>query len=291
MPSKQDLERRLASVRNTKKITYAMKLVSAAKLKKAQDASAASKRYMDSLLQVLGKLIAELEGSDVTHPLLEERQVQKIGLIVVGGSRGLAGAYNSNVGKRVDAFFNELSKTRPGVSVETFILGKKVAEHYRRVKRKYVRSEETLPEDPFRWPITELCNEVCEKFVNHELDEVYLIYTKFRSAISMSVQSEKLLPLSLDSVKVSEEKAAQTLFEPSVTEVMTAVLPLIVRSLVQRAALDAKAGEHGSRMTAMDSASKNAGDLINSLKLTVDKLRQGKITAELLDIIGGSEAT
>ena len=295
MAGLKEIKRRIKSVKNTRKITYAMKLVSAAKLKKAQDAVTASRAYTDTLFKLTAELSREQAGSEFTHPLMEKReQVKNVRFLVVGGSRGLCGGYNTNVNKKVEQGIKEVLETNPDANISTVIVGKKPAEYARRIKREYLASYEDLPEDPNTWPIDDICKEIELAYTREEIDEVYLVFTKFRSALSQTAMCEKLIPLEGEAaaVETSEESAEPgiTLFEPSAEEVFSAVVPRIVRSKVRQASLDAKASEHGSRMTAMDSATTNAGELISKLTLLHNRLRQSGITSELLDIIGGAEA-
>ena len=287
MAGLKEIRRRLHSVRNTKKITYAMKLVSAAKLRKAQEAVTSSRSYTEAINALLAEVLAENETGQYSHPLLERRsEIKRIGVLVVGGGRGLCGGYNTNINKRVEALAREKANT----PLDWFILGKKPAEYFRRVSRKYVMSQEQLSEDANRWPIEEVAFELENRFLRGELDEVYMIYTRFRSAISTSVMCERIVPLEAEVAGNRPGAAGLTLFEPNALAVFQALMPRILRAKIRQAALDAKASEHGSRMTAMDSATKNAGELIDKLQLTHNKLRQGGITSELLDIIGGAEA-
>lgn len=269
-----------------------MKLVSAAKLRKAQESVTRSRDYTQALNALLHELSIEAGLSEAVHPLMEVRPVKKIACLVIGGSRGLCGGFNTNLNKRVEAFVRE--KSAAGFSdISFFIMGKKPAEYFRRVSRSYHTAVEDLSEDANRWPIEQICDKVEEGFLAGQFDEAYLIYTKFRSAISNSLVCEKLLPLRGESAATSGKVTGATgltLFEPSALEVFAALMPRILRTKVRQAALDAKASEHGSRMTAMDSATKNAGDLTNRLQLKHNKVRQGGITSELLDIIGGAEA-
>jgi len=299
MPNLKDIKRRIKSVKNTKKITYAMKLVSAAKLKKAQDAVTASREYTNALARLLEELSQEQGASDFTHPLLEPKaQVKKIRLLVVGGSRGLCGGYNSNINKKIAHAHHELSEKTPGVVIEAVALGKKVGEYFRRTKLPCVKSYEDLPDSANDWPIEEICQALEQQYQSGDIDEVYLIYTRFKSAMSQTVEFQRVLPMQpqiTDSGKseVLEEAptaGGATLFEPSAAAVYRAIVPRILRTKVRQAGLEAKASEFGSRMVAMDSATSNAGELVDKLTLQHNKLRQGAITAELLDIIGGANA-
>jgi F-type H+-transporting ATPase subunit gamma len=292
MAGLKEIRRRLKSVNNTKKITSAMKLVSAAKLRKTQDAVVRSRGYTDSLKGVLAQLQG---GNEFSHPLLEARpSVKKVRVLVLGGSRGLCGAFNTNVNRKVDALLKELSQKYPGAEVSSVLMGKKPAEFYRRVGRPYVEAIENLPDDPNGWPIQEVCQRLEVDFMRGDFDELHIVYTRFRSAISTVPTAEMLLPLNRDSVSTatttSGAASGVTLFEPNPQRVFDAVVPRIVRALVRQAAFDTKASEHASRMTAMDNATKNAKELIHSLTLKRNKLRQSGITSQLLDIVGGAEA-
>ena len=294
MAGLKEIRRRLKSVNNTKKITSAMKLVSAAKLRKTQDAVVRSRAYTEALRGILGQLQS---GSEFSHPLLEPRAaVKKIGILVLGGQRGLCGGFNTNTNRKIEALYQELAKKHPGAEVSAIILGKKPAEYYRRVGRKYIESVENLADDPNNWPTQEMCQRLELDFLKGEFDELYLVYTRFRSAISTVPTAERLLPLDKEalatatSAKTLQAATGVTLFEPNPQRVFDAVVPRIVRAIVRQAAFDTKASEHASRMTAMDNATKNAKELIHSLTLTRNKLRQTGITSQLLDIVGGAEA-
>ncbi|MCB0333362.1 MAG: F0F1 ATP synthase subunit gamma, partial [Bdellovibrionales bacterium] len=182
MAGLKDIKRRIKSVKNTKKITYAMKLVSAAKLKKAQDAVKASREYTDALTELLANLSRECEGADFSHPLMEAHtEVKKVRLIIIGGSRGLCGGYNTNINKRVLKAIDELSEKHPGAVIESVILGKKPAEFFRIRQMKYAASHEGLPEDANLWPVDDICLQLESDFLKGEIDEAYLLYTQFRS--------------------------------------------------------------------------------------------------------------
>lgn len=287
MPSTKDIRSRIHSVKNTRKITYAMKLVSAAKLKKAQDAVLKSREYTEALQDLLKDLSSGL--SDLSHPLMEVRsEVKKTLLVVIGGSRGLCGGYNTNVHRRID----EIVREKKG-DTELLIIGKKPSEYARRMKHPYVASYEEISEDPNSWPFDEISRKIEEKFTSGEFDEVLILFTKFKSALSMDVRVDRLLPLSTLEQGLSSSAGSGSgniIYEPSQQEVFFGAIPRIFRAKLRQASLDAKASEHGSRMTAMDAATKNAGDLIQKLSLLYNKLRQQGITSELLDIIGGAEA-
>lgn len=302
----KEIKSRIRTAKNTNKITYAMKLVSAAKLKKAQDAVSSSREYTDALDEMLATLLATLDTSKLSHPLLTPREkITRKLFIVVGASRGLCGAYNAGISKACDKILRE----NPEESVTMIVLGKKPSEHIRKhalesgvYTEQALNLYEDLPDDPNEWPLADVTRFAIEWFLagrednranaplEHVVDEVYLVYTKFHSAISMEVCSKKILPLKLQ-VDETSGYAPKTIFEPSAESVFEALIPRLVRAQIQQSCLDAKASEHASRMTAMDAATKNAKDLIEKLTLTHNKLRQAAITADILDIVGGAEAT
>lgn len=289
MAGLKEIKRRLVSVKNTSQITRAMKLVSAAKLARAQEAVTKSQEYAETLQGLMRTILSQINVEDVEHPLLQKRDhVKKVRLVVVGGSRGLCGAYNTNVNKAVAAYFADSSD----VEIETVIVGKKPAEYYRRVKRTYLQSHEALPEDPNLWPLAEITENLKNDYISGEIDEAYLIFTHFKTVMSQQVRTEKILPFAIEESKAEEIPADQglTIFEPSQEEVFANLIPRLMRVKIQQACLESKASEHASRMTAMDSATKNAGELKDKLQLLHNRLRQSGITGELLDIVGGVEA-
>lgn len=266
-----------------------MKLVSAAKLRKTQEAAAKSRVYTNALKGVLSQLQT---GSEFSHPLLEAKaEVKRVRVLVLGGARGLCGAFNTNINRAVDAFYRE----HPNWEISATILGKKPAEHFRRTGKAYVNSVETLPEDPLLWPTDEACKKLEAEFLEGKFDELHLVYTRFKSAISMKATVERIFPLDKEAleggkVEATEGPTGNTLIEPGAKEVFDVVVPRIVRAIIRQSALDTKASEHASRMTAMDNATKNASELIHTLTQKRNKLRQAGITNQLLDIVGGAEA-
>jgi F-type H+-transporting ATPase subunit gamma len=293
MAGLKEIRRRLKSVSNTKKITYAMKLVSAAKLRKTQEAVVKSRSYTDALKGVLAQLGT---GGDYSHPLLEARTtVKRVCVLVLGGARGLSGAYNTNVNRMVETVAKDLAAKHPGAQISWVLMGKKPAEYFRRVGRSYEESIENLSDDPNAWPINDVCQKLEIGFLKEDFDELHIIYTRFRSAISLVPTAEQLFPLSREALSGSSTEAPTerndiAIFEPNPQRVFNAVVPRIVRAMVRQAAFDTKASEHASRMTAMDNATKNASELIDTLTLKRNKLRQTGITNQLLDIVGGAEA-
>lgn len=288
------MERRIASVKNTRKITRAMKLVSTAKLTRAQEAVTRSRDYSSALGTLLQQLSAGVDLSTVSHPLMQPREeIRNIRIVVVGASKGLCGAYNTNLNKRTDALIRQFRKDYPQAVIDGVLVGKKPAEFFRRVKHSYSKSYEKLPENPNLWPIQEVCEDLEKDYSAEKIDLVYLVYTRFKSIMTQQVMAEKLLPFAVETEAGKGDAAASssvTKFEPSAAKVFEALIPRLMGVKIRQACLDAKASEHANRMTAMDSATKNAGELIDDLTLTYNRLRQSGITAELLDIVGGAEA-
>ena len=297
MAGLKDIKLRIKSVKNTKKITYAMKLVSAAKLRKAQDAVAQGRVYTDNLSGLLGDLLQGDLLEDFSDPLLTPKDsVKKVTVLVVGATKGLCGAYVSGVNKALASLFKDMKGEEIELTLK--VLGKKPLEFCKREGAHVADGYDDLPEDPDLWPLDEICASLREEFINGEADEVHLLYTKFKSALSMKPVREKLLPMDADELAVTDQPSEGEegfvsgvhLFEPTPAKVLSALLPRIFRARVRQACLDAKAGEHASRMTAMDAATKNAGELIDRLQLKHNKLRQTNITSQILDIVGGAEA-
>lgn len=293
MPSLKELDNRLKSVRNTKKTTYAMKLVSAAKLRRAQEAAVNAREYTNALVALGDRLLDALPADERTHPLMEVRaKVSVVRIIAAGGNRGLCGSYNAALGKALLLKVKALQTQYPGAKIEVTPLGKKVFEFCKRNNLEVVHYIDNLPEDAQNWPLDQICEQFEKDFLAGIVDRVVLVTTKFRSAISMTPSSFPVLPTEPieDRTIDPEIIAGVRVFEPSAQAVWAKLIPQIVRATLLQGCLDAKAAEHGARMTAMDNATKNAGELIVKLQRTYNKVRQGRITAELLDIIGGAEA-
>lgn len=294
MAGLKEIRRRIKSVKNTRKITYAMKLVSAAKLKKVQDALEHSRDYADALDNLLVQLQIENTGSSFSHPLLAPHEsVKNVRLIVIGGTKGLCGPYNSNLNKKILETINGLQSAEAPPEILSTIVGNKPAEFYRRSNFAYSEHYGELSQDFQSWPIEEICTQAEQEFIKGSVDEVFLVFTRFRSVVSNQAIRIKLLPLETE-LPAEQKKDLRvpgiTLYEPSLEEVFAAAIPRIFRTRVRQACLHSVSAEHGSRMSAMDAATKNAGELLDNLQLTHNKLRQAGITGEILDIIGGAVA-
>jgi F-type H+-transporting ATPase subunit gamma len=284
MPSLKTIRKRIVSVKNTQKITRAMKLVAAARLRRAQENIVAARPYARSLEDVIAE-VARRAGA--AHPLLEERAAKRVELLVITSDRGLAGAYNTNVNRATERFIYEHKADIPDVGVA--IVGRKGRDYLRRRKVNVVAELPGVTTPTALDRARELTQGVIDRYTEGKLDAVYLIYNEFKSAITQKVQVERLLP-----VRPKQLPAGATptdyIYEPSRDDVLGHLLPLYVEIEIYRALLESIASEFGARMSAMDSATSNAKEMIGKLTLQYNRARQAAITKELLEIIGGAEA-
>lgn len=278
------IRRRISTVKNTKQITKAMKLVSAAKLRRAQDALAASRSFVSELEASLAVVLREL-GPEFEHPLLSKRTVTNRSIVVVGGERGLCGGYNANIVKALPA--GDLLKG--SAKKMLFPVGKRAEIGVKRLNVPTKKVAEAFYNDPSAWPVSELAAELSEAFTAGNLDELAVVYTKFVTPITQVVTTETLLPMS---VTVVGEVAATNPYtiSPDAVTVFEGLIRIYVSEKIRLFGLEARASEHAARMTAMDSATKNADELIGKLLLYYNRARQSAITRELIDIVGGAEA-
>jgi F-type H+-transporting ATPase subunit gamma len=293
MSSLRDIRKRIKSVKSTRQITKAMKMVSAAKLRKAQENATNTRAYAQTMWKLVNAaLLGSDQGGDAVHPLMLERPLKKVDVIVVTSDRGLAGAYNVNVGRQVLKFMKE----HPGVQVEVVTIGRKGGE-FLRARGVKARKD---------WPGTfaklsyalaqEIAKEVTDRFIAGETDAVWVAGTYFRSALVQEPAMLQLLPLKAGmgyhgAVDEQETKeAASMIFEPNSQELIAQLLPRSVAVGIFRLLLEGLASEHGARMTAMENATKAAGDMIGSLSLAYNRGRQAAITKELMEIVSGAEA-
>jgi F-type H+-transporting ATPase subunit gamma len=278
------IRKRITSIRNTQQITKAMKMVSAAKLRRAQEAALLARPYADKMNEILINLSARV--SRAAHPLLATREEKRIQLVLVTSDRGLCGGYNANLVRAAEAFIRQHGA---GKEILLALVGRKGADYYRR--RRGETGERYL--NFLSTPAEELAAVIAEKlitrFVDGETDAVYLIYSHFRSALSQVPTVEKILPVAL-SESQEPEQLTEYLYEPGAEELLSSLLPKITEIKIQRALLEAAASEHGARMTAMDSATTNASKMMGSLTLQMNRARQASITRELMEIVGTAEA-
>jgi F-type H+-transporting ATPase subunit gamma len=278
------IRKRIGSVRNTQQITKAMKMVSAAKLRRAQEAAVQARPYAEKMTELLKNVAARVASE--AHPLLAPREEKKVQLVLFTSDRGLCGGYNTNMIRAAEAFIRQHAGDR---QFQLSLVGRKGADHFRRrgadISERYV--------DILYKAADELAGEIVDKlikrFVNGEVDAVYIVYSRFRSALSQVPTVEKLLPVTV-AESVDAQQQTEYLYEPGVEQLLASLLPRITGVAVQRALLEATASEHGARMTAMESASGNAAKMIGSLTLQMNRARQASITRELLEIVGTAEA-
>ncbi|MET0689392.1 MAG: ATP synthase F1 subunit gamma [Candidatus Binatia bacterium] len=279
------IRKRISSVRNTQQITKAMKMVSAAKLRRAQEAAVAARPYAEKMTELLKNVAARV--SSEAHPLLQAREEKKIQLVLFTSDRGLCGGYNANLIRAAEAFIRKNVEKE----VEVTLVGRKGADHFRRRRATIVDRYLNILATPADELAAEIGQKLIARFVNGETDAVYILYSRFRSALSQVPTLEKLLPVALSETSDTEaQQLTEYLYEPGIEQLLASLLPRITDVAMQRALLEATASEHGARMTAMDSATSNAAKMIGSLTLQMNRARQASITRELMEIVGTAEA-
>jgi F-type H+-transporting ATPase subunit gamma len=301
VPSLKAIRNRITSVKNTRKITRAMKLVSTAKLRRAQEALIQARPYTAAISRVVGELSA-VAGTD-SHKLFEDRGLQKVAIVVVTSDRGQAGAFNANVIKAVERLAaNELSGA---TEVSLRIIGRKGNQYFSR-RRTTVTSFEAAPTGATALELArETANRIIDDFTKGEVDRVYVVYNEFKSAISQVTRVKQVLPVVPGAEKLDEKTEALAkkdqdehaeagstdfIYEPGKQELLNRLVPLFVQIQLYRATLESIAAFFAAQMTAMENATKNAGEMIARLTLQYNRARQASITKELLEIIGGAEA-
>jgi F-type H+-transporting ATPase subunit gamma len=293
MPSLKSIRTQIASKKSTQKITRAMKLVSAARLRGAQDAILAARPYANALVEVIGQ-VSERAGAEA-HPLLEKREPKRITLVPITSDRGLAGGFNANIIRAVTRFQSERASADPSMQLTLQIVGKKGRDYYRRRK---VTVKHELP-GATGATAAELSRQVAsivvDAFVKGQTDAVFLVYNEFKSAVQQRIVVEPLLPVTRASLLPSAAKgpgegAIDFAYEPSKKELLDVLLPQFVESQIYRALLESVASEFGARMTAMENATNNAKEMIADLTLKYNRVRQAAITKELMEIVSGAEA-
>ncbi|HUC97902.1 MAG TPA: ATP synthase F1 subunit gamma [Candidatus Polarisedimenticolaceae bacterium] len=278
------IRKRITSIRNTQQITKAMKMVSAAKLRRAQEAALLARPYADKMNDILINLSARVSRS--AHPLLATREEKRIQLVLVTSDRGLCGGYNANLVRAAEAFIRTHGA---GKEILLALVGRKGADYYRRRRGETGERYLNFLSTPAEELATVIAEKLIARFVDGETDAVYLIYSHFRSALSQVPTVEKILPVALSETQ-EPEQLTEYLYEPGAEELLSSLLPKITEIKIQRALLEAAASEHGARMTAMDSATTNASKMMGSLTLQMNRARQASITRELMEIVGTAEA-
>jgi F-type H+-transporting ATPase subunit gamma len=290
MPSLIDLRRRIRSVHNTQQITKAMKMVSAARLRRAQERALEGRPYSRMLREMMASVLGKLdEDSPVRqHPLLERREEKRILLVVLAGEKGLCGAFNSSVFRASQAFLAQHS----GAQVEVELLGRKARDFYRRrpveISGQWVGVLNKVQFASAR----EISGRIIERFSKGELDAVYLIYNEFKSVMTQKVTLQRMLPVETGQPEESTPVQATVdyIYEQPPEEIFRFLLPKFVEINVYQAMLESVASEHAARMTAMDAATRNAGDVIEKLTLHLNRVRQASITNDLIEVVSGAAA-
>lgn len=288
MPSLQSLRRKIGAIKNTQKITKAMKMVAAAKLKRAQDRILTARPYGHKMREVIANLSRRVNRS--AHPLLSKRTGRTIEVLIVTSDRGLCGAFNANIIRKALEFIHQAETG--GAKVTLSIVGRKGREYFRRrtwpIRQQWLGVFDRLTYEHG----LEVGQDLIEHYTNGTFDELYVIYNEFKSAIQQRVIVEKLFPIEAmdQSADASTQFGGGYLYEPDEDELLAALLPKHFQTQAYRFLLESSAAEHGARMAAMDGASRNAGEIIKKLTLYYNKTRQAAITKELMDIVGGAEA-
>ncbi len=288
MPNLKEIRTRIASVKSTQKITRAMKLVAAARLRKAQQAITEVRPFAIKTHEVLSSVAARTAEEEKVHDLLERRAPDHVMLVVLTSDRGLAGAFNASICKAAHARWDEL--VAEGSEVCFAVIGKKGRDYFRR-RGADIRHDFTgIFEDLDLPKAGGIGARIVAEYIDpaHHLDACYLVYNEFKSAINQEVVIEPLLPIS--PMELSEDEVGEHIYEPDRQGLLDELLPLYVDIELYRALAESVASEHGARMTAMDAATNNASDMIDRLTLKYNRARQAAITTELMEIIGGSEA-
>lgn len=282
MANLKEIRNRISSVQSTMQITSAMKMVSAAKLKKAQDAITAMRPYAEKLTEILQSLSASMEG-EVGGAFTAQREVKKVLIVAITSNRGLCGAFNTNVIKQVKVLVDSYN----GKQVDVFAIGKKGNDVLSKTSTVIANKSEVFDALTFD-NVSTISTLLTEKFISGEYDKIEIVYNQFKNAATQIVQTEQFLPLA--PVVGAAIVNSDYIFEPTKEEIVLTLIPKSLKTQLYKAIRDSFASEHGARMTAMHKATDNATALRNQLKLTYNKARQAAITNEILEIVGGAEA-
>jgi len=290
MPTLLDFRRRIRSVKNTQQITRAMKFVAAARLRRAQEAALAARPYAKELARVLRSTMARLDSPQ--HPLLARRPEERILVIVLSGERGLAGAFNSNILKRAAEFL----RSKQGKKMVVLPIGKKGRDALRKAGMEFAGEYVNVLARVDLGIAREIAKLVTELYSREAIDAVYTVFSEFKNVLAPLLVTEKLLPI--EKIEESEETAGERaasqidyLYEQPETQILDRLLPRYVETQILRIMLESSAAEHAARMTAMEAATKNAGEVIDALTLHMNKVRQAAITKEIIEIVSGAAGT
>ena len=289
MASLRDIRERIRSNKNTQKITQAMKMISAARLRRAQDAITHARPFALELGSLLRRVIArmDVEEGKAPHPLLEVvTPPRRVMLVVITSDRGLAGAFNANILRRAEKFIRENQSTYAHFEIAT--VGRKARDFFKKRNLGTVRDHAGVFEKLSFRSAQEIAEGITKEFIESDLDAVFLLYNEFKSAIAQQVVVQPLLPIVAEELPPGQD--VDYIYEPSREEVLERLVPRYLSTLIWRALLESSAAEHGARMTAMDNATRNAKEIVDKLTLDYNRARQAAITTQLMEVIGGAEA-
>ena len=286
MPSLIDIRRRSRTVKNTQQITRAMKMVSSAKLRKAQDRVLMSRPYSSILGELVANAAAAASADErlASHPLLARREEKRVQLLLLTSDRGLAGSFNSNLIKAAVQFLNEHS----GADVEMELIGRKGRDFFRKREQKITGEHVGLADKAQYKDVAPLASKVIERYRVEEVDAVYILYNEFKSVLSQKLTVKRVLPIELPP---SSGEPPDYIYEQPPMELLEALLPRSVEMAVFQAVLESSAAEQAARMTAMEAATSNAGELIDKLTLHMNRVRQASITNEIIEVVSGASAS
>jgi F-type H+-transporting ATPase subunit gamma len=287
MATLRDIKTRIKGVQNTQQITKAMKMVAAAKLRKAQESVVNARPYARRISGMLSHLINEELSQN--HPLLARRNVKKIAVVVVSADRGLCGAFNTNIIREATRYLNEI-RAGEEVMINVFCIGRKSLDFFRRRDYNIAGSETGLFSHLSYEQALKISDYLVSSYVNGDFDKIIIIYNEFKSIIQQNIVIEQFLPITFIEESADKKKLANYIFEPDQESIFAYLLPKFLRAQIWRILLESHAAELGARMTAMDNATTNATELIRTLKLTYNKERQAAITKEILEIVSGANA-
>jgi F-type H+-transporting ATPase subunit gamma len=290
MPTLLDFRRRIRSVKNTQQITRAMKFVAAARLRRAQEAALAARPYAKELARVLRSIMSRIDQPE--HPLLAHRPEEKILVIVLTGERGLAGAFNSNILRKANEFF----RPNRGKKFSVIPVGKKGRDALRKAGFHFPAEYVNVLAQVNFGTARDIASVVTELYAKEEADAVYIVFSEFKTVMTPNLVLDKLLPVEAmraDEESTSEKESAQVdyIYEQPKEQLLDKLLPRYIETQILRAMLESSAAEHAARMTAMESATKNAGEVIEALTLHMNKVRQAAITKEIIEIVSGASST
>ena len=290
MPTLLDFRRRIRSVKNTQQITRAMKFVAAARLRRAQEAALAARPYAKELSRVLRSIMSRIDQPE--HPLLAHRPEEKILVIVLTGERGLAGAFNSNILRKAHEFF----RPNKGKKISIIPVGKKGRDSLKKAGFHFPAEYVNVLARVNFGTARDIATVVSDLYAKEEVDSVYIVFSEFKTVMTPNLVLEKLLPV--EAMRAEEESAAEKesaqvdyIYEEPKEQLLDKLLPRYIETQILRAMLESSAAEHAARMTAMESATKNAGDVIEALTLHMNKVRQAAITKEIIEIVSGASST